>query len=255
MNRHVITATMLSLTLLALSRVSRAQGSFQNAGYDSTSNAIVTSDNNPGFTPPSSYDLTTNFPKGEALVASTGKQNFATGGTGTQISGTVVENVYKSAGGYDFFFQYTNTSSTLIRTFADSGFTGIASPGNTGFTHPVQVGFTTSNIGDAASLFVAGPAAPDEAYRSKDGNMVVFGDSVNAGQTSATLIIRTNAATFGVSTLLFNGPILQGANQGPTATASGFAPIGTAISPEPGTSALLLPGILAITGLVARRRK
>lgn len=150
----------------------------------------------------------------------------------------------------DFYYQIANaTSSTdALGRLTASDFLGAFSP----------VDLVQTNA--AFSIFTAGQQAAASGDR---GNLGVVGfnffpgasgtGKVDPGETSYTLIIRTNATTF--------GPGFSGLTNGTATTVASFMPTGqpgpgiVGPIPEPGTLALLASGLLAAAGVARRRTK
>ncbi|MBC8108000.1 MAG: PEP-CTERM sorting domain-containing protein [Anaerolineae bacterium] len=154
-------------------------------------------------------------------------------------SGTLTSAVFTNAGGtLDFYYQFTNNASS------SDGIERLSMTSFTGFT--TDVGYRTS----ALAPFTAGAQAPLFADRSASGSVVGFYfDSnnqagpylVDPGESSRTIVIRTNATQFFAG----NTAVIDGF----AANAPSFAP--SAI-PEPAS----LAGLATIAlGALARRRR
>jgi len=154
-------------------------------------------------------------------------------------SGTLTSAVYTNAGGtLDFYYQFTNNqgSSDGIERLSMTSFTGFTT----------DVGYRTT----ALAPFTAGAQAPLHADRSASGQTVGFFFTssnqagpylVDPGESSRTLVIRTNATQFFTG----NTAIIDGF----AANAPSFAP--SAI-PEPAS----LAGLATIAlGAITRRRR
>jgi len=147
----------------------------------------------------------------------------------------------------DFYYQIANAGSS---TDALGRLTGSDFPN----------GFTTNLVQTNAAfgIFTAGNQAATSGDR---GNLGEIGfnffpgtsgtGKIDPGETSYTLIIRTNATTF--------GPGFTGITNGTATTVASFMPTGqppiVGPIPEPGTLALLASGLLAAGGVARRRTK
>lgn len=149
----------------------------------------------------------------------------------------------------DFYFQVTNNanSTTALSRLAGSIF------GSTIQTDVYQTAAASFNF------FTAGQQAAATVDRDTTGVVAASfppltaanPGTIDPGQTSYTMIVRTNGITF--------GPGFEGILGGTGAYANSFAPVlaGPPIAgpvPEPATLALLASGLLAAGG-AARKRK
>lgn len=155
-------------------------------------------------------------------------------------TGTARSAVYDTGTGLDFYYQFTNSVTSLngIERFTGWDFTSLG-------TNVVDV-FQT---GTAFGIFTAGSEVSEYADRTTFGvigfNFVANGQSkVNPGTTSYTQIIRTNARDYKAG----NFGLLDGIGD----NAAGFAPVSAV--PEPESYAMLLAG-LGMIGTIIRRRK
>lgn len=147
----------------------------------------------------------------------------------------------------DFYYQIANASGS---TDSLGRLTGSDFPN----------GFTT-NLQQTAAAFGIFTAGTQAAASGDRGNLGVVGfnffpgangqGKVDPGETSYTLIIRTNATTF------TNG--FTGLTNGTATTVASYMPSGqppiVGPIPEPGTLALLASGLLAAGGVARRRTK
>lgn len=147
----------------------------------------------------------------------------------------------------DFYYQVANASGS---TDSLARVTGSDFPN--GFTTNLQ------QTAAAFSIFTAGTQAATNGDR---GNLGVVGfnffpgasgtGKIDPGETSYTLIVRTNATSF------TNG--YSGITNGTATTVNSFMPSGqppiVGPIPEPGTLALLASGLLAAGGVARRRTK
>lgn len=158
----------------------------------------------------------------------------------------------------DFYYQITNASSStdalgrltgsdffpngfttnLVQTAAATNLTGTGGVGNISFAAGTQA----ASSGDRGNLGVVGfNFLPGSGGTGK----------IDPGETSFTLIVRTNATQW--------GPGFTGLINGTATTVASFAPAGqppiVGPIPEPGTLALLASGLLAAGGVARRRTK
>lgn len=136
----------------------------------------------------------------------------------------------------DFYYQFTNTSSSrdAVARLTASDFAGF-----------VTEAFQTGTNVDA--LFPSGTVPADTVDRNATGSVIGFNflpggtNTLDAGQTSYTMIVRTNAQVYTDGT--------SGIIDGSGTTGLTFAPA----IPEPETYALMLAG-LGLLGLAKRRK-
>ena len=148
----------------------------------------------------------------------------------------------------DFYYQVTNASGS---TDALARVTGSDFPN----------GFSTALQQTAAASFGLFTAGNQAAASGDRGTLGVVGfnffpgtsgtGKIDPGETSYTLIVRTNATTY--------GPGYSGITNGTATTVNSFMPTGqppiVGPIPEPGTLALLASGLLAAGGVARRRTK
>lgn len=183
-----------------------------------------------GDTPTTSVDVTPTFFGGTLL------DSIVTSVTTASYSGIARAAVYDSGSGLDFYYQFTNdsTSQTGIQRLIGYDYSSLQS-------EVIDVFQTSAAFG----IFMAGTENSDGADRT--GGVIGFSFLANEnskilpGTTSFTQIIRTNAHDY----VAGNFGILDGF----ATNAPAFAPS----VPEPETLAMLLAG-LGLMGTIARRR-
>jgi len=167
-------------------------------------------------------------------------------------SGTLSVAVVRNSGGtLDFYYQVTNDASSIHSLSRNTN--SLFTDGLTPFVTDV---FYRDDNAATPTVFVAGSAGatPVEADRSATGAVVGFnfiggGQSINPGEQSKILVIRTDATDFaqtGFASVLNGVPAFVGDVFMPIAAA---API-----PEP-ASLLLLSSAFGAASYVARHRK
>jgi PEP-CTERM motif len=188
----------------------------------------------PNLAPTSSVDQVAGFFGGVML------DSAITNIANTSYNGIARTAVYDSGSGLDFYYQFTNDSSSKngLERFSAYDFSSLASS-------VINVYQTGTSFG----IFSTGTESSDGADRTPFG---VIGFSfipntnskINPGTTSFTQIIRTNAHSYTAG----NFGLLDGIGD----NARAFAPVSSV--PEPESFAMLLAG-LGMIGTIARRRK
>ena len=180
--------------------------------------------------------------------------------TGTD-SGTLISAVYRETGSgtLDFYYQVVlSTTSTSCGGGGQPACDPIARETNINFNNGGATApgghWTTwaATRGDAVDVFSAGTVFPITADRNALGDVVGFsfnppdGAKIQPGQTSAILIVSTNATDF---TTGFSNVI-----DGGVTTVASFEPAGPATRvPEPASLVLLGSGLLTLVGIGRRR--
>lgn len=167
---------------------------------------------------------------------------------------TVRSAVFRGSDGFlSFLYQVTNsTASQPVNALGQIDASIYSSADDTDFTTNV---FYYVGDPDGTGPFDNGTVRPFAAERTFDGDTLSFKfapsptgfGKVRPGETSASLIVRTNATDYRL------GPVAT--IDGLTANSLGFAPNGFVVVPEPQTAALAAPGVLALCGLAALRRR
>ena len=197
---------------------------------------VITANQCVGGVCPGTLDIFNNTPG--TLLASTSSSFTALDNTGVaKYNGTVRAAVYRNLSNtLDFYYQFTNNSSSVdsVGRLTMTNFTGFTT----------DVGY---RMGNWDGNFLAANQAALSADRSSTGGTVGFGfgalsSQINPGETSASLVIRTNAINY------TSGSVTT--QNGAVWTAAAYAP--TTGVPEPGTFVLLGAGLI---GLAAFRRR
>lgn len=185
-------------------------------------------------TPTANVDVVASFFGGTLL------DTAITNISNASYNGTARTAVYDTGHGLDFYYQFSNNSSSKngIERFGLYDFGAV--------THnPISVFQTASAFG----IFTKGTENADYADRTGLGvigfNFVPSGHTkINPGFTSFTQIVRTDARTYTAG----NFGLLDGIGDNARAFAPTVAPV-----PEPETYALMLSGI-GMLGFIGRRR-
>lgn len=157
-----------------------------------------------------------------------------------KYSGVLRTAVYRNASStLDFYYQFSNSggSADSVGRLTMTNFAGFTT----------DVGYRMDNF-DGAGLFLDGTQSALSADRSSTGGTIGFGfgpgsGQINPGETSASLVIRTNAVNYTAGSVTTqNGAVF---------TTASFAPTGGAV-PEPGTYLMMGLGLI---GLAALRRR
>jgi hypothetical protein len=146
-------------------------------------------------------------------------------------SGTLLSAVYRETGSatLDFYYQIIlNTTSTNCGGGGQPACNSVARETNINFNNSFSWTTWAATRGDAIDLFSAGTVFPITADRNSVGNIVGFmfnppdGAKIQPGQTSAVLIISTNAT--GANYTLGNSSVIDGGVTTVTAYQPGSAP-------------------------------
>jgi hypothetical protein len=199
--------------------------------------------------PPCTGFLGTSFNNsGLTLLA---QQTQAVLGISGIFTGTVTSAVYQErTGTLDFLYQFANsfTSTEAVQQIVARSFTGYQADVSLASALVCAPGQGCTPFG----TFVSGNSSPLSATRSLAGDMISFqgfgglllqpAPNIRPGETSAILMISTDATSYGAGVLTI-------VNSGSTQISS-FAPSAV---PEPGVFSLTIVGILA--GVLAARSK
>ncbi|MFN0104344.1 MAG: PEP-CTERM sorting domain-containing protein [Bryobacteraceae bacterium] len=155
-----------------------------------------------------------------------------------KYSGVLRSAVYRNAGNtLDFYYQFLNDAGSVdaVGRLTMTDFAGFST----------DVGYRMDDIDGAGNFTVATQAALS-SDRSASGGTIGFSfgpglNLINPGDTSATLVIRTNALEYTAGSVT--------TQNGAVYTTAAFAPA----VPEPGTYAMMGGGLIALAFL--RRRK
>jgi hypothetical protein len=192
-------------------------------------------------------DIFSNLP-GTRLASATDSSWWANDDHGNPSYGGVLRSaVYRNAANtLDFYYQFSNSRASLA-SISRLTMTNFA-----GFT--TNVGYRMDDW-DNEGQFLAGQQAAISADRSLSGGTIGFsfapfffgsGGNIDPRETSATLVIRTNAYAFTKAGSLT-------AQDCADYTTAAFAPTTGSAVPEPGTYMMMGTGLIALFAL--RRRK
>jgi len=164
----------------------------------------------------------------------------------SSYNGVARTAVYDTGTGLDFYYQYSNNSTSVNGVDRMTGYD---------FSSLGSSAVSVFQTGAAFGIFTAGTEASNDADRSTLGvlgfNFKPGANSskINPGNTSFTQIVRTNARDFKAG----NFGLLDGIGD----NAQGYAPSAIAVSavPEPETVAMLLVGLGLMATIIRRRNK
>jgi hypothetical protein len=193
------------------------------AGFCSLSSAAILVPGNAQVPPDTFSPLTT-----ATLLATTGPQALSSGsftGTGTAWVYSDPTNIF-CANCLDFVYQVTDNGPQVNERISAAVFTGFST----------DAGYVTGGSGKV----------PNSVDRSTDGSVVAFyypgANNLLPGQTTALLVVKTNATSFITGTF--------SVQDGLSANAVGYSPTSV---PEP-VSMCMFGGSLALLGLARLRR-
>ncbi len=165
------------------------------------------------------------------------QQNFSIGGFDGYLLSRVARNTTTNQ--LDFYYQ------VVSRPTSTNALTRVASDAFAPFT--TNVGYVTFDVDGAVAMFGdAGAAgqAPTSVDRTATGSLgfnfpaSIAGASLTAGETSHTIVVRTNATNYVMNSSF---QVTQG---GTTSTITGM--IAPTAVPEPGTYMLIGAGLVAL---------
>lgn len=171
------------------------------------------------------------------------------GGVPANFTGVMRSAVYRELSGFlDFYYQFSNNanSADAVQRLTTASFAGF---------NPIDVGYrTTLPSPNPGPFTTAGTKPPLWADRTADGSIVGWQFFDNAtgnlttkilpGETSAILVIKTNATAFVTGQFT--------ASDGASVSAPSFEP--AAAIPEPATNMILGAGLIALACSTRNRR-